>query len=551
MRDRIWAKRLSKPWFDQYDPWVPQEIDADAYSNVVDMLMEAGERFGEKVAYSNFGVTRTYSEVLSLSRDFAAYLQNELGIRKGDRVALMAPNMMAFPIAMLGILRAGGVQVNVNPLYTERELEHQLNDADVDTIVIFSGSTGTLAEIIDETGIKNVIVASLDDLIGLGLPSPPVDPALTKALAFTDTLAAGSDMELSPVDLNGDDLIYLQYTGGTTGLSKGAMLTHRNLVANIMQFESCAGDYVNPGNDVVVTAIPMYHIFALMLNTLSYFKFGGTNVLITNPRDMPAFVAEWSKWKVNVFTGVNTLYNGLLHTPGFSELDFSELHFSVGGGAPVQKAVSEKWKEVTGKHIKEGYGLSETSPILTLNPFGMGDFKSAIGLPAPSTDISLRDDDGNEVAQGERGELCAKGPQVMKGYWRREDATDESMTDDGYFCTGDIAVMDETGFFRIVDRKKDMILVSGFNVFPNEIEAEVAAMPGVLECACIGVPDEKSGEAVKIFVVRSDASMTEKDVRAFCKECLTGYKRPRHIVFIDELPKSTVGKILRRELRDY
>lgn len=542
---------MSKPWFDQYDAWVPQEIDANAYENVVDMLLEAGEAYSDNIAYSNFGATKTYADVLSLSRDFAAYLQTELGIEKGDRVALMAPNMMAFPVAMLGILRAGGVQVNVNPMYTARELEHQLNDADTDTIVVFSGSTETLAEIVDETKIKNVIVAELDDLINIGLPSPPADPGLKDPISFAGAVAAGGDMDFAKVDINGDDLIYLQYTGGTTGVSKGAMLTHRNLVANIMQFESCAGDFIDFGNDVVVTAIPMYHIFALMVNTLSYFKFGGTNVLITNPRDMPAFVAEWSKWEVNVFTGVNTLYNGLLHTPGFSDLDFSALRFSVGGGAAVQKAVSDQWKKVTGKHIKEGYGLSETSPILTLNPFGSEEFKSAIGVPAPSTDISLRDDDGNVVAEGERGELCAKGPQVMKGYWRREDATAEAMTDDGYFCTGDIAVMDETGFFRIVDRKKDMIIVSGFNVFPNEVEAEVAAMDEVLECACIGVPNAKSGEAVKIFIVRKDDSLTEAAVRAHCKECLTGYKIPRHVVFIDELPKSTVGKILRRELRDF
>ncbi len=541
---------MSKPWFDQYDPWMPQEIDADAYANVVDMLMEAGERFKDKVAFSNFGATKTYGESIDLSRDFAAYLQNTLGVKKGDRIALMAPNMMAFPIAMLGILRAGGVQVNVNPMYTARELEHQLNDADTDTIVIFSGSTGTLAEIIESTGIKNVIVVGLDDLINIGLPSPPTDPRLSNTISFTDAVAAGADMELADVDIRGDDLIYLQYTGGTTGVSKGAMLTHRNLVANVMQFESCGGDYINLGNDVVITAIPMYHIFALMVNTLSYFKFGGTNVMITNPRDMPAFVAEWSKWKVNVFTGVNTLFNGLLHTPGFSELDFSSLRFSVGGGAAVQKAVSDMWKKVTGKHIKEGYGLSETSPILTLNPFGSEEFRNAIGVPAPSTDISLRNDDGKEVAQGERGEICAKGPQVMKGYWRREDATAEVMTDDGYFCTGDIGVMDETGFFRIVDRKKDMIIVSGFNVFPNEVEAEVAAMDAVLECACIGVPDKKSGEAVKIFIVKKDQSLTEQDVKAHCKECLAGYKVPRITVFIDELPKSTVGKILRRELRD-
>jgi long-chain acyl-CoA synthetase len=365
-----------------------------------------------------------------------------------------------------------------------------------------------------------------------------------------DALAAGKSMDFAEVDINGDDLIFLQYTGGTTGLSKGAMLTHRNLVANITQFDSCVGEMVNPGKDVVMTAIPMYHIFALMVNTLTYFKYGGTNVLITNPRDMPAFVEEWSKWKVTVFTGVNTLFNGLLHTPGFEDLDFSELVYSVGGGSAMQKAVSDKWKAVTGNHIKEGYGLSETSPILTLNPFGVTDFKSAIGVPAPSTDISLRDDDGNVVAEGERGELCAKGPQVMKGYWRNEEATAEVMTDDGYFCTGDIAVMDETGFFRIVDRKKDMILVSGFNVFPNEIEAEIAMMDGVLECACVGVPNEKTGEAAKVFVVKKDESLTAEAVRDYCKERLTGYKVPRHIAFIDELPKSTVGKILRRELRD-
>jgi len=541
---------MNKPWFAQYDEWAPQEIDPDQHKSVVEMLLRAGERFADKVAYSNFGVTRTYAETMALSRNFAAYLQTELGLNKGDRVALMAPNMMAFPIAMFGILRAGGVQVNVNPMYTARELEHQLNDADVETIVVFSGSTGTLAEVIDNTNIKNVIVASLDDLLNLGLPSPPADERLQGAIAFVDAIEEGADMAFEEVDINGDDLIYLQYTGGTTGVSKGAMLTHRNLVANIMQFESTAGDYVKPGEDVIITAIPMYHIFALMVNALSYFHFGGTNVLITDPRDMPAFVKEWSKWPVSVFTGVNTLFNGLLHTPGFADLDFSTLRISVGGGAAVQKAVSDKWKEVTGRHIKEGYGLSETSPILTLNPFAMKDFKGSIGVPAPSTDISLRNENGDVVEQGERGELCAKGPQVMKGYWRREDATAEAMTDDGYFCTGDIATMDETGFFRIVDRKKDMIIVSGFNVFPNEIEAEVAAMDAVLECACIGVPNEKSGEAVKLFVVKADEDLTVDDVRDHCRKQLTAYKVPRHIVFIEALPKSTVGKILRRELRD-
>ena len=542
---------MTKPWFEHYDPGMPHEIDPEQYKNVVDMLLEAGEQFSDNVAFSSYGGTRTYGEVIALSRDFAAFLQHKLDLKKGDRVALMAPNMMAFPVAMLGIIRAGGVQVNVNPMYTPRELEHQLNDADVETIVIFSGSTGTLAEVIEHTGVKNVIVCNLDDLVGRGLPSPPVAPGLPDTISFSDAIAAGSELDFQPVDIVGDDLIYLQYTGGTTGLSKGAMLTHRNLVANILQFESCARDHVRLGEEVVITAIPMYHIFALMVNTLTFFKFGGTNVLITDPRNMDAFVEEWSKWSVSVFTGVNTLFNGLLHTPAFRELDFSSLRFSMGGGAPVQKAVSDMWKELTGNHIKEGYGLSETSPILTINPLGMTEFKSSIGIPMPSTEISLRNAEGKEVKLGERGELCARGPQVMKGYWRREDATAECMTDDGYFCTGDIAIMEESGFFRIVDRKKDMILVSGFNVFPNEIEAEVATLPGVLECACIGVPDEKTGEAVKVFIVKAGPDLTKEDVISHCRETLTAYKVPHNIAFIDELPKSTVGKILRRELRDY
>jgi len=543
--------KMHKPWFDQYDPWTPHEIDENTYANVVDMLLAAGERYADNIAFSNFGATLSYAEVMQQSRNFAAYLQSNIGLGKGERVALMSPNMNAFPVAMIGILRAGGVQVNVNPMYTARELEHQLNDADVETIVIFSGSTQTLADVIEHTSIKNVIVANLDDLVGLGLPSPPADDRLKGAVGFLDALDAGAAADFEAVDISGDDLIYLQYTGGTTGLSKGAMLTHRNLVANILQFEGVVGDYIRRGEDVVITAIPMYHIFALMVNTLSYFHFGGTNVLITDPRDMPGFVKEWSKWPVSVFTGVNTLYNGLLHTPGFADLDFSTLRISLGGGAPVQKAVSDQWRAITGRHIKEGYGLSETSPILTVNPFGLEDFKSSIGVPAPSTDISLRDEEGAEVPQGEAGELCAKGPQVMKGYWRREDATAEVMTDDGFFRTGDIATMDETGFFRIVDRKKDMIIVSGFNVYPNEIEAEVAAMPGVLECACIGVPDDKTGEAVKLFVVKTDEDLTADAVEEYCRDSLTAYKIPKHIVFLDELPKSTVGKILRRELRNY
>ncbi|MEM8815175.1 MAG: AMP-binding protein [Pseudomonadota bacterium] len=540
---------MNKPWLAHYGDRIPHEIDADRYQNVVTMLLEAAEKYAEKPAYASFGGTQTYAAVRDLGRDFAAYLQSELGIEKGDRVAVMLPNMMAFPIAMQGILRAGAVQVNVNPMYTARELEHQLNDAAVETIVVFAGSTPTLAEVLENTPIKTVIVAQLDDFVGRGVPDAPQASGLENTARFTDAVAAGADLPFSPPEIASDDLIFLQYTGGTTGLSKGAMLTHRNLVANVLQFEAFANDGVNYGNEVVITAIPMYHIFALMVNTLSYHHFGGTSVLITNPADMPAFVEEWSKWPVTVFSGVNTLYNGLLHTPGFAELDFSRLSLAVGGGAPVQKAVSDKWKAVTGKHIKEGYGLSETSPVLTMNPFGMEEFLSSIGIPWPSTDISLRDDEGREVPQGEEGELCARGPQVMKGYWRRDDATAEVMTGDGYFRTGDVAVMDPNGFFRIVDRKKDMILVSGFNVFPNEIESVVAALDGVLECACIGVPDERTGEAVKLFVVKSDETLTAEAVEEHCREALTAYKVPKQITFIDALPKSTVGKILRRELR--
>lgn len=540
---------MHKPWLKHYGEQIPETIDPDSYDSVVDMMLEACERYGNRVAFSNFGATKTYAEVDSLSRDFGAYLQQSLGIQHGDRVALMLPNMLAFPVAMLGILRIGAVQVNVNPLYTARELEHQLVDADVETIVVFAGSTATLATAIEATPIKNVIVVGLDDLIDAGLQSPPIDDRLERTIGFTDALVQGKGLDIAPVTIQGDDLIYLQYTGGTTGISKGAMLSHRNLVANILQFDAFGSDVILPGKEIIVTAIPMYHIFALMVNTLTFFRAGATNVLITNPRDMPAFVEEWSKWPVTAFTGVNTLYNGLLHTPAFADIDFSSLKFSMGGGAAVQLAVSEKWKAITGRHIREGYGLSETSPVLTVNPFSDGDFKSSIGIPVPSTDISLRDDDGNVVAEGEAGELCAKGPQIMPGYWRRPEATAEVMTEDGYFRTGDIATVDEDGYFRIVDRKKDMILVSGFNVFPNEIEAEVAQLDGVLECACIGVPNEKTGEAVKLFIVPADKELTKDKVQAQCRERLAGYKVPREIEFLAELPKSTVGKILRRELR--
>jgi len=545
MSDSPYARRI---WQQSYPPDAPHEIDMSGCNSLNQLFREAVDKFGERAAFSSFGAALTFNEVDRLSRDFGAWLQQRVGIGKGDRVAMMAPNTFGFAVGMFGIIRAGGIQVNVNPMYSPRELRHQLQDADVDTIVIFSGSTPTLAEVVADTPIENVVVFGLDDLIERGLPSPPVDARLRRPVAFTDALAEGADLEFSEPDMNHDDLVFLQYTGGTTGLSKGAMLTHGNLIANMLQFEAM-DDVVEDGKEIVLTAIPMYHIYALTVNTLSFIKRGGTNVLVTDPRNMETFVKTWAAANPTVTTGVNTLYNGLLHTPGFSDLDFSALKFASGGGAPVQKAVSDKWHALTGDYIKEGYGLSETSPVVTATPLSEKNYRAGIGLPVPGTEVSLRNDDGAEVPLGEPGELCVRGPQVMAGYWRQPEATAEAMTEDGFLKTGDIAVMDEQGYMQIVDRKKDMILVSGFNVFPNEIEAELAAMPGVLECACIGVPDDKTGEAVKVFAVRSDTAVEAGDVRAWCRERLAGYKVPRHVEFLDELPKSAVGKILRRELR--
>jgi len=540
---------MSTPWIENYPNNVKHTIKVDSYCSLVDLFQQSASKYHDKAAYTNFGSSLTFNEVDKLSRDFAAFLQQHLRITKGDRVALMCPNTLSFPIAMWGIVRTGAIQVNVNPMYTARELKHQLNDAQVDTIVIFSPSTKMLADIIDDTSVKNIITINLDDLVNKGLPSEPVDPRLTQALNFTDILARGQSLDFSPPTLTQEDVIFLQYTGGTTGLSKGATLCHGNIIANILQYQEFAKNYISYGEEVIITAIPMYHIFALTANTLCYFYFGANNVLVTNPRDMPSFVELWKNTKATVFTGVNTLFNGLLHTPGFSGVDFSSLKLTIGGGAAVQQAVAEKWLAVTGIHLQQGYGLSETSPILTLN-FGNADgFVPGIGVPIPNTDISIRDDDGNTVAQGETGELCAKGPQIMLGYWNNDHVTNESMTADGYFKTGDIALLDQHGFFHIVDRKKDMIIVSGFNVYPNEIEDEVAKMPGILESACIGVTDAHSGEAVKLFAVKEDLAICAQDVVNFCRQSLTSYKVPKQVVFIDEIPKSTVGKLLRRELR--
>ena len=533
-----------------YDGSIPSEIDPDAYGSVLEMLESAMQRYAKKPAFRCFGQTLSYADTDRLSRDFAAYLQGRLGVRKGDRIAVMLPNIPAFPLAMLGIVRAGGVQVNVNPLYTPRELEHQLNDAGAEIIVIFSGVSATLGEIIGRTGIRQVISVDLGDGTGIALPSPPVDARLANVAAFADALAQGADLAFTPVILRGDDLLFLQYTGGTTGLSKGAALTHRNLVANTEQFKAFMRDALRPGEEVVVTALPLYHIFALMVNFISCYSIGAENWLVPNPRDMDSFIEILRKAHCTVFTGVNTLFGGLLMHRNIGEVDFSRLRVAIGGGAAVLPTTSEKWKALTGKDILEGYGLSETSPVLTLNPITGAGFSATVGLPFPSTDIKLLDAEDKEAAPGEPGEICARGPQVMKGYWQKPEANSAAFTADGYFRTGDIGVFDVRGFLKIVDRKKDMIIVSGFNVFPNEIEVIAAACPGVAECACVGRPDDKTGEAVRLFVARAPGvSLTEDDVIAHCRRELAAYKVPREVRFLDALPKSNVGKILRRDLR--
>lgn len=535
---------------DYYPEGVDTEFELDPERTLIDVFNESISAYQQQVAYQSFGESMTFNRLSGLSGRFAAYLQQKAGIRQGDRVALMSPNCLPFVVSMWGILRAGAIQVNVNPLYTAPELKHQLLDADVDTIIIFSGSTGTLADIVADTKIKRVIVFGLDDLVAKGLPSPAVDERLTDYSAFLDCLEEGNHCPFQSVPIKSSDGAFLQYTGGTTGLSKGALLTHANLVANVGQFLAYTDGRFSKGEEVIITALPMYHIFALMVNAISFLYLGAVNVLVTNPRDMAGFIAQWQAARPTVFAGVNTLYNGLLHQPEFAETDFSALHFCVGGGAPVQEAVSGRWYQLTGTVINEGYGLSETSPVLTLNLGKNGEFTPGIGLPLPGTEISLRDEQLREVEPGEAGELCARGPQVMAGYWNNAEATAEVMTEDGFFRTGDIAMQDVDGFYHIVDRLKDMVLVSGFNVYPNEIEAVVAAMDGVLECACVGVPDDDTGEALKLFVVKSEDDITEQNILDYCRLRLTAYKVPRQIEFLDELPKSTVGKILRRMLRD-
>jgi long-chain acyl-CoA synthetase len=540
---------MNKSWTKTYPPGVPHEIDVNAYPSTVALFQSAVAKFGDRPAFECFGRTMTYAEVDRASRAFAAWLQKRLGVKRGDRVALMVPNIFAFPVAMLGIHRAGAAQVNVNPLYTPHELQHQLNDAGAEIIVIFSGSTSTLAEIIADTPIKTVITVGPGDAAGMAIPTPPQDPRLTSPVRFADVLAEGAHLDLDPVGLTGDDILFFQYTGGTTGLSKGAVLTHRNLVANTEQFKALMPEAVDPGKEVVVLALPLYHIFGLMI-MLAYMSVGAKSILIPNPRDMDAFCDAIKDAKFSVIPGVNTLFQGLAAAPAFKNVNLSNYKIAIGGGAAVIKATSEKWKELTGKHIKEGYGLSETSPILCINPMSVTEFTETCGLPVPSTEIKLIDDGGGEVPDGEAGEICAKGPQVMGGYWNNDAANASAYTPDGYFKTGDVGIFTAGGFLKIVDRKKDMVIVSGFNVYPNEVEAVVTACHGIAECACIGVPDPKTGEAVRVYVVRAPfAEVTSEEIIAHCRRELAAYKVPKQIHFVNTLPKSNVGKILRRDLR--
>ena len=552
---------FERPWLASYPANMPATINVDEFPSIVSVLTQACERYNLNPAFSNFGTTLTYEEVDRLSARFANYLLQELKLKKGDRVALMMPNVLQYPIAIFGVLRAGLTVVNTNPMYTGRELKHQLSDSGASAIVVMEMFAHTLADVIKETPVRQVITTCVGDL--LGFPKGPLinfsmkylknmipDYRLPGAITFKQALALGESHTLPAIDIRPDDIAFLQYTGGTTGVAKGAMLTHRNLVANMQQSSAWISKDCVPGKEIIITALPLYHIFALTSNCLVFMKFGGLNYLITNPRDMPGFVKELAKSKFTALTGVNTLFNGLLNTPGFESIDFSNLHLALGGGMAVQRAVAERWKKVTGVTLVEAYGLTETSPACCMNPLDLADYNGAIGLPIPSTDCCLKDESGNMMATGEVGELCARGPQVMAGYWQRPEETAKVIDADGWLHTGDMAKMDAKGFFTIVDRKKDMILVSGFNVYPNEVEGVVAMNPRVLECAAVGVPDAKSGEAVKLFVVKKDDSLTADDVLQHCRAHLTGYKMPREVEFRKELPKSNVGKILRRELRD-
>ncbi|MCK0508943.1 long-chain-fatty-acid--CoA ligase [Aromatoleum anaerobium] len=552
---------MEKIWLQSYPRGVPAEIDPGEFSSIGDLFSRSVRQFGDRTAYINMGKGISYAELDRLSARFAGYLQGALKLPKGARVALMMPNLLQYPIAMFGVLRAGYVVVNVNPLYTARELEHQLRDSGAETIVIVENFASTLEHVLPKLRMPHIVVTSLGEM--LGFPKnlivnlvvrqvkklvPPWN--LPGHVSFSAALSRGAAFPLEPVSVGHDDIAFLQYTGGTTGVAKGAVLTHRNIIANLQQAHAWIRPFLYEGEEIIITALPLYHIFSLTANCLTFFKLGATNVLITNPRDIPGFIKELAKYKFTAITGVNTLFNALLNNPDFAKLDFSRLHIALGGGMAVQQQVAERWGRITGKPLIEAYGLTETSPAVTINPLDLPAFNHSIGLPVSSTEVSIRGDDGSEMQLGQPGELCVRGPQVMREYWNRPEDTAHVFTPDGFLRTGDIATIDDKGFVRIVDRKKDMILVSGFNVFPNEIEDVVASHPGVLEVAAVGVPDERTGEAVKVFVVRKDPSLTREMIIAHCRESLTAYKVPHLVEFRDELPKTNVGKILRRLLRD-
>jgi long-chain acyl-CoA synthetase len=558
---------MDRFWLKHYPPGVPADVNVAQYSSLVQLMEEGFAKYANRDAYAFMDRRFTFAEVERQSAAFGAWLQG-LGLARGARVAIMMPNVVQYPIALAGVLRAGYVVVNVNPLYTPRELEHQLKDSGAEAIVILENFAATLEQVIAKTAVKHVVVASIGDM--LGFPKGAIvnfavrrikkmvpTYSLPGHVRFGDALEAGAQRKLTPVAVGPQDVAFLQYTGGTTGVSKGATLTHRNLIANVLQLEAWVQPALKdtsrgpvPEQLVYICALPLYHVFALTVNCLGGLRLGSLNVLIANPRDIPGFAKELAKYPFNVIPGVNTLFNALAESPDFQKLDFSTMRIANGGGMAVQQAVAEKWIKLTGVPIVEGYGLSETSPVATSNPVVAREYNGTIGLPVPSTEIAILDDAGQPVPLGQPGEIAIRGPQVMAGYWNRPDETAKVMTPDGFFKSGDIGIMDERGYTKIVDRKKDMIIVSGFNVYPNEVEGVVAMHPGVVECAAIGIPDAKSGEAVKVFVVRKDPALTEAALMDFCKEHLTGYKKPKYIVFKDELPKTNVGKILRRELRD-
>ena len=551
---------MERIWLKSYPPGVPADIDPTEYASLVDLFEKSVRKFAARPAFHSMGKTITYADLERLSREFGAWLQAK-GLGKGSRVAIMLPNCLQYPVAMFGTLRAGCTVVNVNPLYTARELEHQLRDSGAEAIVILENFAAVLQQVRSRTPIKHVVVTSLGEMLGVkGLivnlvvrkvkkMVPPYE--LPGSILFKEALGEGRGKTLTTPPLAHEDIAFLQYTGGTTGVSKGAILVHRNLIAALLQYRAwLAPAMAQAEQPVIITALPLYHIFSLTVNCLVMMFVGGENVLITNPRDIPGFVKELKKHKYSMITGVNTLFNALLNHPDFAKLDFSHLKMALGGGMAVQKAVAERWKQVTGTALIEGYGLTETAPSATANPLNLREFSGSIGVPMSSTEVVLRDDSGRNVALGEPGEICIRGPQVMRGYWQRPEETAKVLGQDGFLHTGDIGVMDEKGFIRIVDRKKDMILVSGFNVYPNEIEQVVATHPGVLECAVIGVPDEHSGEVPKVYVVRKDPQLTEQDVLEHCRKELTGYKRPKYVEFRPDLPKTNVGKILRRALRE-